>query len=144
MDKKRLEVFLEFLIFGVVMGVVEDLIAVKFATDHLIDFRTVIIAFFISIPFAVIGELIVDKTNWLAKLSKNKSVRNMELFLEFLIFGIGMGVIEDLIAITLITGEQFSWQILGIITLITIPFAIIGELIVDYKDIIECKLDKTC
>ena len=67
MDRKRLEIFIEFIIFGVLMGVVEDLIAVKFATGHSIEARTVLIAFLVSIPFAAIGELIVDKTHLIPK-----------------------------------------------------------------------------
>lgn len=139
MNKKRLEVFLEFLLFGIIMGVIEDLIAVNLATTHPINFRAVVISTMVSLPFAVIGELIVDKTDWVSKLSKNKVIKNMELFLEFLIFGVIMGIVEDLVAINLITGEPFSWAIVGIVTLVTIPFAVIGELIVDYKDLIKAK-----
>ena len=66
------------------------------------------------------------------------------MFLEFLIFGVIMGVVEDLIAVTLITGEPITLQIIGIVTLVAIPFSIIGELIVDYQDIIDCKLTNNC
>ena len=58
--------------------------------------------------------------------------RKLEIFLEFLIFGVIMGVVEDLIAISLATGEQFTWRILIIIVLVAVPFAAIGELIVDH------------
>lgn len=57
--------------------------------------------------------------------------KKVEIFLEFLIFGVIMGVVEDLIAVTLSTGEPITWKIIGIIVLVSIPFAIIGELIVD-------------
>jgi len=57
--------------------------------------------------------------------------KRLEVFLEFLIFGIVMGVIEDLIAITLVTGAQITWKSIFIIILIAIPFAAVGELIVD-------------
>ena len=143
MNHKRLELFLEFIIFGVLMGVVEDLIAVKFATGHTIQARTVLIAFLVSIPFAAIGELIVDKTHLIPKTG-NKYWRHIEMFLEFLIFGVIMGVVEDLIAVTLITSEPITMQIIGIVTLVAIPFAIIGELIVDYQDLIDCKLTNKC
>jgi hypothetical protein len=63
MDMKRVEIFLEFLVFGVIMGVIEDLIAIKVATGATIDLRTIVIITLIAIPFAVIGELIVDKTD---------------------------------------------------------------------------------
>ncbi len=55
----------------------------------------------------------------------------IEIFFEFLIFGILMGVIEDIIAVTLSTGAKITWDILIIVTLVAIPFAILGELIVD-------------
>lgn len=55
----------------------------------------------------------------------------LEIFLEFLIFGIIMGVVEDVIAITLITGQPITWRAIFIITLVAIPFAALGELIVD-------------
>jgi hypothetical protein len=61
---RRLEVFLEFLIFGVVMGVTEDLIAVTLATGEPITWRIIIIVTVVAIPFAAIGELIVDRTKW--------------------------------------------------------------------------------
>ena len=63
MISRRLEIFLEFLIFGIVMGVVEDLIAVKIATGVTITWSTVGIIVLIAIPFAFIGEVIVDKTH---------------------------------------------------------------------------------
>lgn len=62
--------------------------------------------------------------------------RRLEVFLEFLIFGVIMGIVEDLIAVTLSTGEPITWKILGIILLVTIPFAAIGELIVDRMELI--------
>jgi len=55
----------------------------------------------------------------------------LEIFLEFLIFGIVMGVAEDLIALSLITGQPITWRSIFIITLVAIPFAALGELIVD-------------
>jgi hypothetical protein len=65
--------------------------------------------------------------------------KHLELFLEFLIFGIAMGVIEDLIAVTLSTGTPLSWNILGIVILVAIPFAIIGELVVDRIEFVPKK-----
>jgi len=64
MDKKRLEIFLEFLIFGIAMGIVEDLLAIKISTGELITWEMVIIVVLITIPFAIIGELIVDRISW--------------------------------------------------------------------------------
>ncbi len=64
MNWKRLEVFLEFLIFGVVVGVVEDVIAVKVATGEPITGKIVGIIFLIAIPFALIGEVLVDQIDF--------------------------------------------------------------------------------
>lgn len=52
--------FLEFFIVGLVLGVLEDLIAISLATEKSIDFRMFVIAFFVAFPFAVFSELIVD------------------------------------------------------------------------------------
>ena len=65
--------------------------------------------------------------------------RHLELFLEFLIFGTAMGVVEDLIAVALSTGEIITWDIVWIVVLVAIPFAIIGELIVDRQHLISIK-----
>jgi hypothetical protein len=57
--------------------------------------------------------------------------KRVEVFLEFLLFGLVMGIAEDLIAVFVVTGEPITWKILGVVTLVAIPFAAIGELIVD-------------
>lgn len=69
-------------------------------------------------------------------------LHRLEVFLEFLIFGVAMGIVEDLIAVTLSTGEPITWKILGIITLVSIPFAAVGELIVDRMELIPRKKRK--
>jgi hypothetical protein len=71
------------------------------------------------------------------KYIKNMDKKHLEIFLEFLIFGIAMGIVEDLIAVTLSTGEPITWNMIGIITLVAIPFAAIGELIVDRYKLIK-------
>jgi hypothetical protein len=58
----------------------------------------------------------------------------METFFELLVFGIIIGVIEDLIAIKFASGEPITWRIVGIVVLIAIPFAILGEVIFDRID----------
>ncbi|MFT4892308.1 MAG: hypothetical protein ACI8Z7_000075 [Candidatus Nanohaloarchaea archaeon] len=55
----------------------------------------------------------------------------LERFTEFLVFGIILGVTEDMIAVMLVTGESFTLRMLGIVVLVTIPFAAFSELIVD-------------
>ena len=62
--------------------------------------------------------------------------KRIEVFAEFLVFGMAMGLAEDLIALKLATGEPITWRIVGIVTLVAIPFAIAGELIVDRMKII--------
>lgn len=42
------------------MGIIEDLVAIKFATNAQITFKTVKIAAIIALPFAIITELIAD------------------------------------------------------------------------------------
>lgn len=51
--------------------------------------------------------------------------------LEFLIIGVILGTIEDLTAVYLVTGK-FGLQILWLVLLAAVPFAIISELIVDH------------
>jgi len=58
--RKRTLRIVEFLIIGVLFGLVEDLIAVKSVSDVSIDFRVVITILAVAIPFAIISELIVD------------------------------------------------------------------------------------
>ena len=64
MDLKRLEVFCEFLIFGIIIGMIEDLLVVKLATGAPITLRIVGIIIAIAIPFAILGELVVDKVDF--------------------------------------------------------------------------------
>ena len=71
-----------------------------------------------------------------------KLKKKLELFLEFLIFGLFMGITEDLIAIRLTTDTSFNLRTLWIATIVTIPFAIFGELIVDKKDEITNSINK--
>jgi len=71
-----------------------------------------------------------------------KISKKVEVFLEFLIFGVIMGVVEDLIAVTLSTGAQITWHVIGVITLVAIPFAVIGELIVDRIELADLNNQK--
>lgn len=59
------------------------------------------------------------------------NLKRVEIFLEFLIFGVAMGIVEDVIALRLATSEPITWRVVGIVTLVAIPFAAIGELVVD-------------
>ena len=75
MDKwKRVEVFFEFLVFGIAVGVVEDLIAISVATDATITWRVFVVVVLVAIPFAFLGEVLVDRVDFieLFKTLKNK------------------------------------------------------------------------
>jgi hypothetical protein len=63
--------------------------------------------------------------------------KRLEVFLEFLILGVIIGITEDLIAIKVATGEPITLKIIGIVVLIAIPFAFLGEIIVDRIDFVE-------
>lgn len=52
--------------------------------------------------------------------------------LEFLVIGVIMGVVEDLIAVLLATDSKFSWDIVWIVFLVALPFAFISEIVVDH------------
>ncbi len=69
MKRQHLERFLEFLVIGVLMGVTEDLIAVKLTTGAEIDFRIIGIVLLVAIPFAAFSELVVDRRDLLEFLS---------------------------------------------------------------------------
>ena len=56
-------------------------------------------------------------------------------FLEFLIVGVAMGVVEDIIAIKLTTGAVINEHVVWIALLVAVPFAAFSELIVDWKHI---------
>lgn len=58
--RQRLIRFLEFLIIGIVMGLIEDLLAVSLATDATIDSRVILIVLAVAVPFAALSELVVD------------------------------------------------------------------------------------
>lgn len=123
--RKNVLIFLQFLILGLGVGIVEDLIAVTLATDVRISPALVSLIFLVSLPFAILGELIVDRID--IPFLGGKA----ELFLEFLSFGVAMGIIEDVIAIKVTTGETITLQIFAIVILVALPFAVFSELIVD-------------
>jgi len=52
--------FLEFFVVGFLMGIAEDLIAIRYATDAAITWNVVVVAALVALPFAAFSELIVD------------------------------------------------------------------------------------
>jgi len=67
---KKREVIFEFLIFGILIGITEDLIAIKFATGEPIIFKIIGIVILIAIPFAVLGEVIFDRIDFASMLKR--------------------------------------------------------------------------
>lgn len=70
MNLRKLELIFEFLIFGIVIGITEDLIAIKVTTGSQIDLRIILIVVLIAIPFAVLGELIFDRIDFVKIFQK--------------------------------------------------------------------------
>lgn len=62
---------------------------------------------------------------------KNKHINR---FLEFLLVGICMGVIEDVIAVKATTGTNITFEVLITVVLVALPFAAFSELVVDRKE----------
>ncbi|MBY6293953.1 hypothetical protein GLU60_01035 [Nanohaloarchaea archaeon H01] len=58
----------------------------------------------------------------------------LERFTEFLVFGLILGITEDILAINLVTGESFNLRILWIVIAVTVPFAAFSELVVDSEE----------
>ena len=65
MNLKKLELIFELLVFGIILGIAEDLIAIKLTTGASIDLRVILIVVLVTIPFAVVGELIIDKIDFI-------------------------------------------------------------------------------
>lgn len=61
--------------------------------------------------------------------------KHIARFLEFLVIGVIMGVVEDLLAIWLTTDEPFTLEMVIVVVLVAIPFAAIAELVVDHEEI---------
>lgn len=125
LTNKKILFFLQFLLLGIGLGIVEDLIAVYFAGGVAITWNVILIVTIVAVPFAALGELVVDRVN-LPYLGKKA-----ELIVEFFVFGIVIGIIEDLIAIFVSTGEPITPKIALIAAVVALPFAIFSELIVD-------------
>lgn len=54
-------------------------------------------------------------------------------FLEFFLVGLTLGVVEDLIAISLATEKEIDLRVFVIAFLVALPFAVFSELIVDHE-----------
>jgi len=67
MTLTRFTVFSRVFLFTVILGVLEDFIAIILGTDAIITIRTVIVVFIVSIVFALLGEFLIDKTTLVCK-----------------------------------------------------------------------------
>ncbi len=67
---QRLEMVFELLVFGIAVGVIEDLIDLKFATNEPITYSVFAIVVIIAIPFAVLGEVVFDRIDFASLFKK--------------------------------------------------------------------------
>ncbi|MFB6159743.1 MAG: hypothetical protein ABEJ61_01030 [Haloferacaceae archaeon] len=58
--------------------------------------------------------------------------RRLARFVEFLVIGIGMGVVEDVVAIAVTTDAAITPATIGVVVLVAFPFAFLSELVVDH------------
>jgi hypothetical protein len=70
--------FIEFMAVGVVMGVVEDLIALYFATGETITLHVFWVVFLVALPFAFISEYIVDHPKFWKSIFRLKKGQEFE------------------------------------------------------------------
>lgn len=66
---------IEFFILGVVMGISEDLIAIRLATEAEITWHVFKTAFLVAIPFAVISEIVADSKIFRREIEKILKVK---------------------------------------------------------------------
>lgn len=57
--------------------------------------------------------------------------RRLEVFLEFLLYGLAVGIVEDLIAVKIVSNEPITWKIVGVVAVVAVPFAFLGEVVID-------------
>lgn len=64
-------------------------------------------------------------------------VQRLKRLLEFFVIGIVFGVTEDLLAVVIATDAAVTPEVLVVVVLIAIPFAIISELVVDHPQFLH-------
>jgi len=52
--------------------------------------------------------------------------------IEFLVIGVVVGVIEDLIAVFFATGAQITFDVFWVVLAVAVPFAFLSEVVVDH------------
>lgn len=76
MKRQYLNRFLEFFVVGVCMGLVEDLLAIWFATDAEITMHVALVALVVAVPFAAVSELIVDWRHFKTIIKLRTGIKN--------------------------------------------------------------------
>ena len=59
-------------------------------------------------------------------------VQRLTRLLEFFVIGVVFGVTEDVLAVVIATDAEVTIEVIGVVVLIAIPFAILSELVVDH------------
>ncbi|MEX0622045.1 MAG: hypothetical protein WD187_03600 [Candidatus Woykebacteria bacterium] len=70
----------EFFIVGLLLGVIEDLLAIWLATDSMIDLRVILIAALVALPFAFVSEIVVDLRHLPAGLKRFLKMEEESIF----------------------------------------------------------------
>ncbi|MFC6764741.1 hypothetical protein [Natrinema soli] len=60
------------------------------------------------------------------------NIQRLKRFLEFFVIGIVFGVTEDVLAVVIATDAAVTPDVIGIVVIIAIPFAVLSELVVDH------------
>ncbi|WP_254612599.1 hypothetical protein [Haloterrigena gelatinilytica] len=60
------------------------------------------------------------------------NTQRLKRFLELFVIGIVFGVTEDVLAVVIATDAAVTPDVIGIVVLIAIPFAVLSELVVDH------------
>lgn len=68
--------------------------------------------------------------------------KHLNRFIEFLLIGLGMGIVEDLIAVSVVSKAPINLETVLLIAVVAFPFAALSELIVDRKDFTFLSADK--
>lgn len=61
----------------------------------------------------------------------------LKRLLEFLVIGIVFGVTEDVLAVVLTTDAEITPEMIGLIVVIAVPFAVLSELVVDHPRFVQ-------
>jgi hypothetical protein len=65
------------------------------------------------------------------------NAERLKRLLEFFVIGIVFGVTEDVLAVVIATDAEVTLEVIGVVVLIAIPFAILSELVVDHPQFLH-------